>query len=48
MSSRTPPFVFIQAVDIRDWGLVNENTIELETLDELEELLEDDGAYDEH
>lgn len=48
MSSRTPPFVFIQAVDIRDWGLVNEDTIELETLDDLEEILEDDGAYDEH
>lgn len=48
MSSRTPPFVFIQAVDIRDWGLMNEDTIELETLEDLEELLEDDRAYDEH
>lgn len=48
MTSSTPPFVFLQAVDIRDWGLINETTIELETLDDLEEILEDDGAYDEH
>lgn len=45
--NKQPDFVFIRAVDVRDWGLVSEDTIELETLEDLEELNEgvDDQGY---
>lgn len=46
-TSKQPDFVFIRAVDVRDWGLVNEDTIELETMEDLDELNEgvDDQGY---
>ena len=37
----------VRAVDIRDWGLVSEDTIDIEDLDDIEALLEgidDDGV----
>lgn len=36
----TPKMELIRAVDIRDWGLVDEDTIPMEDMDDLAELYE--------
>lgn len=36
----TPKIETIRAVDIRDWGLVDEDTIPIEDMDDLTELYE--------
>lgn len=41
----TPKIEFIRAVDIRDWGLIDEDTIPIEDMEDLTELYE---GIDEH
>jgi hypothetical protein len=35
-----PKIEFIRAIDIRDWGLVDDPTIEVENLDDIADLYE--------